>query len=64
MVKKHFLNIKYDLMLRKFDVDSSLNLEGQVGVIENFLRDQRSESEDKSKIIKRDIYSVNLTWYP
>lgn len=58
------LNIKFDINKDSFDVSGNVNEEGRAEIVSTFLRTQMGAEKDTSKVIKRDIYNIEMKWYP
>ena len=56
--------IQYDISKDKFSMSSEMTLEGLVEIIENFIRGQMGEGEDKTAPNEQDVYHFRITWDP
>jgi len=59
-----YLIINYNISENRFKVDTSLNKRGQYEIVENFLRSQIGASIDKSVLVRREEYRIELKWFP
>lgn len=65
MVLKYLtLDILYDLKKDKFETRGDVNEEGRRELVESFLRGQIGAGKDESKVNQREIYIIQLRWYP
>lgn len=48
----------------KFELKGDVNREGQIEIIDGFLRNQIGKGEDKKQSNKQDIYHISLKWFP
>ena len=58
------LDIKYDIKKDSFEVSGDVNKEGREEIVDTFLRGQMGKGEDKSKVNERDVYHIQMKWYP
>lgn len=58
------LDVLYDLKKDKFQTRGDVNQEGAREIVETFLRGQIGAGKDESKVNQREIYRIQLRWYP
>jgi hypothetical protein len=66
MTKPEYLRmvINYNVASGKFEVDSNMNLEGQIEMVDSFIRCQIGEGKDESEREERDVYTIRLQLLP
>jgi hypothetical protein len=58
------MNINYELKNGEFAITGDINREGQVEILDSFLRGQLGAGKDESKPNVRDSYKISLQWFP
>ena len=58
------LNIEYNLNKNEFDITGDIKEEQRSNIIETVLRGQIGKDEDKNKPNEKDLYHINIKWYP
>jgi len=60
----YMLDIKFHVNEDQFEVGGNVSEEGRTEIVENFLRSQIGAGKDNSKPNEKDIYQIQLIWYP
>ena len=58
------LDIKFYIKCGKFETGGNVSEEGREELVATFLRGQMGAGEDYSNPEKRDVYHIQLKWYP
>lgn len=58
------LEVLYDLKKNKFETRGDVNQEGARELVETFLRGQIGAGKDEREPAKREVYTIQLRWYP
>ena len=56
--------VSYDLNTGRGTVGGSINKKGQLDVLEVLIRSEVGAGKDESKAVERDVYHINIRWYP
>jgi len=65
-MSRHYLtlDLKYDVGKDKFEVESDMTDEGRLEIIEWHIRNEMGMGRDEKKPNERDVYHIQLRWYP
>ncbi len=58
------LDLRYDINSDQFKVGGNVNRNGITELVETFLRGQMGAGKDDSKPNEKDVYHIQLRWYP
>ncbi len=58
------MNIEFNIKENKFDITGEIRKEGQLELIDSFLRTQIGAGADDSKPNEKDVYHISMKWYP
>jgi len=66
MARKYLtMEINYDVEKDKFDIKGDITLDGQVEILDSFIRSHVfGAGHDPTPMIERDQYQIRLQWFP